>query len=74
MGNWNITIQGVGQHHNADDPKDANVMADIFVHELRQAGQSITHASITYGSQETVTGSKVLNRKAAAEHDAEASA
>ena len=27
MGNWNISIHGVGSHHNKQHPKDANRMA-----------------------------------------------
>lgn len=57
MGNWNISIRGVGAHHNWQDaegnpggnPKDADRMARRFVRELKEAGHSITGAEITHG-------------------------
>lgn len=50
MGNWNITIQGVGAHHNKDYSKDANLMYEKFVKELREAGHYVHHASFTHGA------------------------
>lgn len=50
MGNWNITIQGVGAHNNENYPKDANLMFDAFIKELREAGHYVHHASFTSGS------------------------
>jgi len=50
MGNWNITIQGVGAHHNKDYEKDANLMFEQFIKELREAGHYVHHASMTYGA------------------------
>lgn len=55
MGNWNITIRGVGCHHNRKYPKDANRMAADFVRQLIAAGHSVTAASITYGGEENLT-------------------
>jgi hypothetical protein len=59
MGNWNITIQGTGQHHNFDkepphhcDPRDANKMAQEFLARLIEAGHSITSATITHGASD----------------------
>lgn len=57
MGNWNITIQGVGQHHNiigeegqkTYSPADANMLLKKFVEDLRAHGHSVSHASITAG-------------------------
>jgi hypothetical protein len=57
MGNWNISIQGIGQHHNASPDvfrKDANVMANRFVEELRAAGHYIESASFTFGGKENL--------------------
>ena len=51
MGNWNINIQGVGCHHNKDNPTDADRMAAEFVERLRQAGHTVEHASFTSGSK-----------------------
>ena len=57
MGNWNINIQGVGQHHNstaaeAVQAKDANRMAAEFVKKLTAAGHFVDNATFTYGSKE----------------------
>lgn len=52
MGNWNINIQGVGIHHNTNNPKDANQMAANFVRQLLDAGHSIETASFTSGGKE----------------------
>ena len=55
MGNWNITIRGVGAHHNASNPKDANIMTAEFVRLLKAAGHSVIAASFTYGCEDDVT-------------------
>ncbi len=55
MGNWNITIRGVGAHHNKENPSDANVMTADFVRLLKQAGHSVVSASFTYGAEEDLT-------------------
>lgn len=54
MGNWNITIEGVGAHHNKDYPKDANLMAAEFAKALRDAGHTVYHASFTHGGAENI--------------------
>lgn len=57
MGNWHISIQGTGVHHNADLPQDANRMALGFVTELKAAGHSIAVASFTYGATDDLSAS-----------------
>lgn len=52
MGNWNITIRGIGAHHNKDNPLDANVMAAAFADALRIAGHRVLGATFTYGGEE----------------------
>ena len=52
MGDWHISIQGVGCHHNPDYPKDANKMAAEFVAKLREAGHYVSHAEFTHGAKE----------------------
>ena len=52
MGNWNINIQGIGCHHNKDNPKDADVMAKEFAKLLNDAGHNVQHATFTSGSAE----------------------
>jgi hypothetical protein len=46
MGSWNISIKGVGPHHNNDHPTDADRMARRFVRELNEAGHSIASAEL----------------------------
>jgi len=55
MGNWNITVRGVGSHHNRKNRSDANRMAARFVRELKAAGHSVISASITYGAEQDIT-------------------
>lgn len=50
MGNWNITIEGVGPHHNGGKSFDADKMAIDFVSKLKAEGHTIRHASFTYGA------------------------
>lgn len=52
MGNWNITIQGVGCHHNKDLPQDADRMSKKFVEDLKSAGHTVESATFTYGGKE----------------------
>ena len=49
MGNWNITINGVGQHHNGQ-PRDVERLAAEFVERLRANGHTVTVAGVTTGS------------------------
>lgn len=52
MGNFNMTVVGIGCHHNENNPADADAMFKTFVGQLRQGGHDICHASITYGGAE----------------------
>lgn len=52
MGDWHISIQGTGAHHNPDYPKDANKMARKFVEDLKEAGHTVHHAEFTHGGKE----------------------
>jgi hypothetical protein len=52
MGDWAITIQGVGAHHNHLHTDDANRMARRFVESLKAAGHTITRADFTHGGKE----------------------
>lgn len=63
MGNWHISIEGVGCHHNKDYPLDANRLSATFVKSLKEAGHTITKASFTHGGSEDLTQeSLVANR------------
>lgn len=51
MGCWNISIQGIGSHHNTNNPSDADKLAESFVSNLRASGHTIEAASFTYGGK-----------------------
>ena len=65
MGNWNISIRGVGVHHNKNLPHDANRMAVTFVKMLRDAGHTVTAAEITYGGAEDIAHPEAASTQAA---------
>lgn len=54
MGNWHISIEGIGAHHNPDLEQDANRMAHRFVNALRQAGHQVRRATFTHGSADAL--------------------
>jgi hypothetical protein len=58
MGNWNITIRGVGCHHNEKLPNDANRLAAQFVQVLKDAGHHIESASFTFGGEDVLNNPK----------------
>lgn len=51
MGNWVINIEGTGQHHNNQHPKDADVLAIEIVKILRAAGHNVEYATFTSGGR-----------------------
>jgi hypothetical protein len=59
MGNWVITIQGTGCHHNGKPEIDADLKFKEVVKELKTMGQTIDHASITYGGREYCDGKQL---------------
>lgn len=54
MGNWHISIQGVGPHHNAGYDGDADRMAAELVRELDAKGHRIESATFTYGGRDDI--------------------
>lgn len=52
MGNWNISIEGVGIHHN-NNAGDVDKLAKEFVKNLEKH-QTVTKATITYGGAESL--------------------
>lgn len=48
MGNWNVTIQGVGCHHN-NAPHDIESLTKKFVADVKAAGHSVSLANVTTG-------------------------
>lgn len=51
MGNWHISIQGTGAHHNSDNPGDVDRLVAEFVEDLKRKGQTVEHATLTYGAK-----------------------
>lgn len=47
MGNWNLSISGVGPHHN-DQPYDVEKQADSLVRGLKSAGHNISEAKLEF--------------------------
>lgn len=61
MGNWNISIEGLGSHHNGADAVvkelneyDADKLAKKFVKELKHHGHIVDKASFTHGGAESL--------------------
>lgn len=54
MGNWNISINGTGAHHNQDNPGDADKRFKEFVAKLKEDGHNVEHASFTHGGREVL--------------------
>lgn len=48
MGNWNMTIQGVGPHGNGIEADIEQIYKKVL-EEVKAAGHTIVHASITSG-------------------------
>jgi hypothetical protein len=60
MGNWHISISGVGAHHNKLYEKDANRMAAEFVQRLRDAGHNVTRHEFHSSSLDDIDGKSYL--------------
>ena len=52
MGNWHISIKGVGSHHNDNDEADADRIAKEAVAKLKAAGHTLDKATFTHGGWE----------------------
>lgn len=50
MGNWNVSVRGVGCHHN-NKPSDIEHLAKKFVEDCRKAGHSVDSATVTTGGE-----------------------
>ncbi len=57
MGNWHISVEGIGSHHNQNLEDDANKMAAKFVQELKMAGHTVSKATFTHGGADNLQGS-----------------
>jgi len=68
MGNYNITISGVGAHHSAEtNPDDANVLAAEFVELLKARGHKVTVASFVQVCHEDISDPDAYLKKYAPE-------
>lgn len=54
MGNWSISIQGLGVHHNDSCPQDADKLVNKFMAELIAGGHIIESAHFTFGGRENL--------------------
>lgn len=63
MGNWNISIQGTGCHHNRKLKSDANRLAAQFVQTLRDMGHQVTSATFTHGAVDYIDGQAYINTR-----------
>lgn len=50
MGNWRITIEGHGQHHNKA-ASDAENLASDFVEQLKRRGHQVDKAEIAIATE-----------------------
>lgn len=53
MGNWNMTVNGLGAHGNKGYELDADKLFEKFVEDLKNAGHQIQYAAFTYGGRDT---------------------
>jgi len=54
MGNWQISIEGTGVHHNKSE-SDVNVLLGQFL-EILSKHQSVERVSLTYGARQVYFG------------------
>jgi hypothetical protein len=57
MGNFAITVHGVGCHHN-QRPDDVEHMADRFVADLKNAGHNVMRAIVHTGGEIDLIGGR----------------
>ena len=57
MGNWSISIRGVGPHENGR-PYDVEQIAADLTDKLREAGHNVTSATVTIGGEVNVADRK----------------
>jgi hypothetical protein len=60
MGNWHISIEGVGIHHNGRKD-DADAVFVETVRQLKESGHTVTHASITTGGAHDHESARALH-------------
>lgn len=57
MGQWTIVIEGTGCHHGQSEA-DAERLAKQFVDLLTTRGHTVSHASFTNSSRESMLGER----------------
>jgi len=50
MGDWSVTIRGVGPHHN-QQPTDVEQIAAKAIVQLKEAGHNVVSATVITGSE-----------------------
>lgn len=63
MGQWNISINGTGCHHNKKLATDANRMAAKLVEDLRVAGHDVRHATFVAGVEDDILDPQYLTNR-----------
>lgn len=54
MGNWTLTVRGIGSHHNSNSPADADVIAEHVVKQFKDKGHHSVEAFLTYGGGQII--------------------
>lgn len=58
MGDWTITVQGTGCHHNGKREIDADLATADFVAELKKQGHTVHRADFVSGARVDLTPKK----------------
>lgn len=53
MGNWSVSVQGIGCHHNGA-PYDVEALTAEFVKQLKAKGHTVEHVNVTAGGKAEV--------------------
>lgn len=62
MGNWILTIQGTGCHHNCTAEHDIDLLAPKLLAQVIAQGHHIESATINYGFRDDLTTSILMQR------------
>jgi hypothetical protein len=64
MGNWHLSIEGIGAHHNKLEPGqmtfNVDTMAKMFIEDLKARGHRVLRATITYGAADQLDPEKEM--------------
>lgn len=54
MGNWTLTIEGTGCHHNGNEKIDADLLAPKVVQQFKDQGHTVERATFIVGGRQSV--------------------